>query len=168
MPVISNTSPILNLAIIGKLQLLREQFGEIIIPVAVHAELRLDNAFPGSEIVQKAIDDKWIKIVAVSNRALADVLRHELDNGEAEAIALAQELKATMLLLDERDARKIARQLCLPVVGVVGILLKAYRAKKIEDVSRVFDELKSKAGFYLADDVLGQIEIITKNSGEKK
>lgn len=161
MPVISNTSPILNLAIIGKLWLLHEQFGEIIIPAAVHAELRLSETLPGGEIVQKAIDEKWIKMLTVSNRSLVDILKHELDDGEAEAIALAKENNAKMVLLDERDARKVARQLHLSVTGVVGILLKAYREKTIADLSSVLNELKTKAGFYIADDVLDQIKTMS-------
>jgi len=161
MPVVSNTSPILNLAIIGKLWLLNEQFGEIVIPAAVHAELRLSETLPGNEEIQRALDAEWIKIVAVSNQGLADILGHELDNGEAEAIALAQELKAHMVLLDERDARKAARQLHLPVTGVLGILLKAYQAKAITDMTSVLEDLQSKAGFYVADDILDQIKLIT-------
>ena len=161
MPVISNTSPILNLAIIGRLWLLNEQFGEIVIPVAVHTEFRLSETIPGSEEIQRALDAKWIKIVAVSNHGLADILRHELDNGEAEAIALAQELNAHMVLLDERDARKAARQLHLPVIGVLGVLLKAYQAKAITDMPSVLEDLQSKAGFYLANDILDQIKLIT-------
>ena len=57
MPVVSNTSPIMNLAIIGELSLLRDQFGEVLIPGAVLEELRVEENLPGSQIVCDALKD---------------------------------------------------------------------------------------------------------------
>lgn len=89
MPVVSNTSPILNLAIIEQLSLLRDQFGEIWIPAAVVEELRVGEDLPGSQVVRKAIDAGWLRIEDVKEQAVPRVLQRSLDRGEAEAIALA-------------------------------------------------------------------------------
>lgn len=118
MPVVSNTSPILNLAIIGHLNLLRQQFGEIQIPAIVLQELKISEARPGSQVIQDAIASGWIQLQPVENQALVQVLRQTLDGGEAEAIALALEQSAQWLLLDERDGRKVAKSLGLQVTGV--------------------------------------------------
>jgi hypothetical protein len=88
MPVISNTSPILNLAIVDRMKLLRQQFGEILIPHAVLDELKVNEELPGSQAIREAISSGWIQIQAVSNEPLAQLLKQTLDRGEAEAIAL--------------------------------------------------------------------------------
>lgn len=102
MPVVSNTSPILNLAIVGQLDLLRQQFGQIQIPPAVLDELKIDEERPGSRPIQAAIAAGWIQVQPVSNQSLVQLLWQSLDGGEAEAIALALELQAEWILLDER------------------------------------------------------------------
>lgn len=94
MPIVSNTSPILNLAIIHQLDLLRQQFARILIPPAVLAELRVETDFPGAQAVRQAIQDRWLGVVELKNVHLAHALALELDGGEAAAIALAIELKA--------------------------------------------------------------------------
>jgi uncharacterized protein len=68
----------------------------------------------------------WLRVKPVENVAFAQVLARELDRGEAEAIVLAIEMGADRILLDERDARQLAKALRLPVTGVLGILLSAY------------------------------------------
>jgi hypothetical protein len=115
MPVVSNTSPILNLAIVGKLDLLRQQFGQIQIPPTVLEELKIDEDRPGSQPIKAAIAAGWIQVRSVSNQPLVQLLRQTLDGGESEAIALALELQAEWTLLDERDGRKVAKSLGLQV-----------------------------------------------------
>jgi hypothetical protein len=87
MPVVSNTSPILNLAIIDRLDLLRQQFAQIQIPPAVLDELKIDGDRPGSQPIQAAIVAGWIQVQSVSNQPLVQLLRQTLDGGEAEALA---------------------------------------------------------------------------------
>jgi hypothetical protein len=107
MPVVSNTSPILNLAIVARLDLLRQQFGQIQIPPAVLDELKIDEERPGSQPIKAAIIAGWIQVQPVSNQTLIQLLKQTLDGGEAEAISLALELPAEWLLLDQRDGRKV-------------------------------------------------------------
>jgi predicted nucleic acid-binding protein len=159
MRVVSNTSPILNLAIIGRLTLLKDQFGTVHVPKAVQDELRLQEDRPGSESIRKALNDGWIVVTAVSNIGMRDVLRVELDGGESEAIALASETKAELILLDERDARRVTASLKMKTTGVLGILLKAYRMKAISatDLSHALEDLKTKAGFHLSAEIIAAV-----------
>jgi hypothetical protein len=120
MPVISNTSPRLNLAIVDHLFLLPQQFGQIIIPEAVLAELKINDDLPGSSVLKTAVDEGWLVVKAVENQALMNLLRRELHQGESDAIALAVELSADKVLLDEKEARRVARALNLSITGIVG------------------------------------------------
>ncbi len=157
MPVVSNTSPILNLAIVGQLDLLRLQFGQIQIPPAVLDELKTDEARPGSTSIQAAIADGWIQVRPINNQTLAQLLTQTLDKGEAEAISLALELQAEWILLDERDGRKAAKSLDLQVVGVLGVLLRAKASGEISSLQSVIANLTSKAGFRIAPELLVKI-----------
>lgn len=74
MLVVSNTSPLLSLAIIGQLSLLREQFVEILIPPAVLAELRVDERLPGSAALREALDASWLRVEEVEDRPFVQLL----------------------------------------------------------------------------------------------
>ena len=100
MLVVSNTSPILNLAIIGQLALIRQQFGQVQIPLAVLAELKVFEDRPGSKEIQAAVDMGWIEVQEVSSQLSVLLLQQVLDQGESEAITLAVDLKADRILLD--------------------------------------------------------------------
>lgn len=93
MPIVSNTSPILNLAIVNQLVLLHQQFGEILVPNAVLDELKVSEERPGSQTIREAIASGWIQSRDVSNEPLTQLLKQTLDRGEAEAIALALSLR---------------------------------------------------------------------------
>jgi len=142
MPVVSNTSPILNLAVIERLALLSDRFGEVWVPPDVLKELRPEEDLPGSRAVREAREAGWLQVKAVKDQPLAQVLRRELDKGEAEAIALALEVKAEWTLLDERDARRVAKQLGLKVTGVLGILLRARREGKLPSLQQAMEQLR--------------------------
>jgi len=157
MPVVSNTSPILNLAIIGELSLLRDQFGEILIPRAVLEELRVEENLPGSKNVRDAIKAGWIRIETVKQDPLVRAMQRDLDKGEAEAIALAMQVNARWVLMDERDGRKAARSMKLKVVGVLGILLKARHEGRLMSLEQAMDKLRDKAGFYIREDLYSEI-----------
>lgn len=123
MTVISNTSPITNLAAVNQFALLQQLYGNIIIPKAVYDELTgLGSKIPGANAVKNS---SWIQTQKVTNQILVTSLKQELDIGEAEAITLAIQLKANLLLLDERRGYEIACSLGLKVTGVLGILIAA-------------------------------------------
>ena len=164
MPVVSNTSPILNLAIIGQLDLLREQFAEVLIPPAVLTELKPQINFPGSASVQRALETQWLRVVELTDVHLSQALMLELDNGEAAAIALALELDIRQILIDERDGRTKAKALGLQPVGVLGILLRAKRDGALNSVEPAAHALRQEAGFFIAEDLL---EAILVEAGER-
>ena len=115
MSVVSNASPLINLARIGKLTLLHDLYGELIVPEAVWQEAVVEGAEqPGADEVESAT---WIKTQAATNRQLVNALQQDLDAGEAEAIALTLEIGAELLLMDEHLGRETARHLGLCYVG---------------------------------------------------
>ncbi|MEP0870590.1 DUF3368 domain-containing protein [Trichocoleus desertorum AS-A10] len=157
MPVVSNTSPILNLAIVNQLILLHHQFDEILIPEVVLDELKINEERPGSQNIREAISAGWIRTQSVGNQTLIQLLNQTLDQGESEAIALAIELQADWLLLDEREGRKVAKSLGLKVTGILGVLLRAKQIGELQSLQPVIDDLTNKAGFRIAPDLLAQI-----------
>ncbi len=149
MSIVSNASPLINLARIGKLSVLQELYGELIIPGAVWQEIVVEGAGqPGADEV-KAAD--WIKQRAVTNRQLTQALKQELDAGEAEAIALALEIGADLLLMDEHLGREVARHLGLRYTGLIGVLIEAKRKGFITSVKPCLDQLRDIAGFRLSE-----------------
>ena len=151
MPVVSNTSPILNLALIERLSLMRTQFSTVFIPKGVLEELRVNENLPGSKKILDALDSRWLQVEEVKDSSMLRILKRELDAGEAETIALALEKRAKLVLLDESEARRMAKAAGLKVTGVLGILLLAYRQKQIPSLRTEMEFLREKAGFYIAD-----------------
>jgi uncharacterized protein len=150
MLVASNTSPICNLAIIGRLNLLYIQFGEIRIPGAVKNELDRLSHVNASMDVQQAVREGWIKPQALKNDTVARLLRATLDPGEAAAIALALEVSADLILLDERDGRIAAERAGLRVTGLLGVLLRAKKDGQIQAVRPEVEALRARARFFVS------------------
>ena len=150
MPAVSNTSPLLNLAIVDQLHLLRQQFPELLIPPAVREELRADEQRLGSSLLRAALDDGWLRVVELDNPAAAQAFGEQVDRGEAEAIALALQLKASPVLIDERDGRTLATGLGLQVTGLLGILLRARLSGDLAALAPVLDALEAAADFRLS------------------
>lgn len=151
MIVVSNTSPITNLAAVGQLDLLRKIFGRVIVPDAVVQELTAGGvAWPGAVELAQA---DWIRVEDVREQYLVDALRLELDYGEAATIVLALQTDAELILLDEQAGRTAARYLGLEVMGVVGILLRAKQHGYIPQVRPLLDALRHQAGFFLSAQV---------------
>jgi predicted nucleic acid-binding protein len=92
---------------------------------------------------------EWIQKTEVVNRALVTALELELHSGEAEAIALAIELNADLLLLDERQARIVASCFGLKFTGILGILIESKHKGIISAVKPVLDDLIAIAGFWI-------------------
>lgn len=145
--VVSDTSPLINLAAIGHLDLLRALYGTVHIPSAVHREITRFEEQPGAEAVQ-SLD--WITSQACPRPHLATALREELDAGEAEAIALAVDAEA-LLLIDERDGRRAASRLGVSRLGLLGVLVKAKRKGHLTAVRPLLRALGQDAGFWMSD-----------------
>ena len=147
----------MNLSIIGYHFLLQEQFGEIWVPSAVLQELRLGDRFPGWKNIQDGLDAGWIRVQKVDDEAFVQVLREDLDIGEAEAIALALQIKADRVLLDERDGRRVARLSGLKTTGVLGILLQAKYEGWVGSLKDVMKRLQTECGFRIGSSLFAEV-----------
>ena len=145
---ISNTSPLLNLDVIGRLELVQAQFEHVVVPPAVVEEFRFEEGRPGSSVLRQAVDE-WITVLRPSDEALVRTLRQDLDQGESEAIALAVEKEADLILLDEREGRRRARNLGLEITGALGVLARADREGEVDSLSDALDRLENEAGFWI-------------------
>ena len=144
MIVVSDTSPILNLAATNKLHLLRDLYGDIVIPPAVGQELGRN----GIEL-----EASWTRVVAAEDQNEVATLREQLDPGEAEAIVVAGELDAGLLLVDEKRGRRIATDRGLEVTGLLGVLAEAKARGLILRCQPVLEEMIRVAGFWVGDDL---------------
>jgi uncharacterized protein len=150
MVIVSDTTTISNLFLIDKLWLLEKLYQKILIPKTVYDELeRLEEG--NKRNIDKIKESNWIEVVAVKENDLISVLLMTLDKGEAEAIALAKELKADLLIIDELKGRKCAKQLHLNIIGLIGILLLAKQKGLIKSIKEILIELQEKAGFWISE-----------------
>jgi uncharacterized protein len=153
MRVVSNTSPISNLAIIGRLDVLLRQFETIRIPGAVRRELARLEHQAGSQSIKQALSQGWIQVEAETASDLARNLASSLDAGEAEAIALASQSAADLLIMDESAGRAAARNLGITMTGTLGVLLKEKRAGRLSSIREEMDRLVADAGFFISGSV---------------
>ncbi|HIE02781.1 MAG TPA: DUF3368 domain-containing protein [Thiotrichaceae bacterium] len=147
MIIVSNTSPIINLANVEQLELLNQLYGDITIPQAVFHEITVIGA--GKAGAQEVETLSWFFTRAVQNTTVVNSLRSELDAGEAEAIALALEIKADLLLMDERRGCVMAQQMDVACSGVLGVLINAKHRGLISAVKPILDDLIAIAGFWV-------------------
>ena len=146
MIVVSDTSPLTALITIGRADLLPLLFGRVIIPPAVREEL----------LREHSILPAWLEVAAPTTIPLA-VAEARLDAGETQSIALALELRADTVLMDERLGRRVAQALGLRPTGVLGCLVLAKRDGHLSAVSTVMTELQSLAGCWFDDKLITAI-----------
>lgn len=150
MAVVCDASPLIALASVGHLHLLRELFDEVHVPPAVWEEVVRGETHG----VQSLTSEHWIRVTEAPDDSQLLVLRNEMDPGEAEAIALAVWLAADLILLDEIRARKLAIYLGFRVMGVLGILGEAKAMGLITAIRPLLDRMlalvlfRLKAGLY--------------------
>jgi predicted nucleic acid-binding protein len=149
---VTNTTPIIALALIGELDLLQRLYSQVAIPPAVQQEVLAGGpGAVGSAELQRAA---WLRVVRLQDPQRAEMLS-DLDRGEAEAIALAQELNADLVLIDERMARRHAERLGLKLSGTLGVLLRAKSLGLIPSVSPLVERLL-RGGIRLSESVVAE------------
>jgi predicted nucleic acid-binding protein len=152
--VVSDTSPVLSLARIGRLEILRSLYDEVLIPTAVYEELgAATRRFPQIDLA--AIP--WLTVTSARDRRRVQELRAELDLGEAEAIVLALERHAELLLVDERRGRRTALEAGLTVTGLIGVVVQAKRAGVVTAARPVLDELIHTARFWIGPALYAEV-----------
>lgn len=162
MLVVSDTSPICNLAVIGRLELLRLRYGSVRIPPAVARELSALSHSRGRAEINAALQTEWLLVDAASSEIR---LTHSLDAGETEAIRLALAVKAERLLMDEKRGRQAARLNGLTVSGVLGELLDARLKGVIPNLSEELKRLRVQAGFFVDEEIEA---VILSQAGERR
>ncbi|MBD2484318.1 DUF3368 domain-containing protein [Planktothrix sp. FACHB-1365] len=162
MKAVSNSSVLIALSSIGQLELLNQRFSDgVFIPQAVWKEVvETGSGRPGANQVANA---SWLTICPVNNLNLVSLLRLELDEGESEAIALSLEQPNSAILLDEKNARGVAKRMNLSPLGTVGILIWAKQNRLISTLKEQLDALQTVGKFRLSYSVYQEA---LKNVGE--
>jgi len=140
-----NASPLINLAKIGRLNLLNDIFGKIVVPSAVLGEI---SGLDISEVVFTTLN--------IENRVAVQSLLGKLHDGEVEVIVGVQEIKADFAVLDDLDGRKYAMNIGLSVIGTLGILQRAKRLGLIVDLACDIAQLRN-LGMYMSDSLVQKI-----------
>lgn len=139
--ILSNSSPLIYLAKLGKLGILKELFKEIIIPKEVYEEVVIkgkEEKFFDALKVENSVKEGWLKVREVVIDKEIEILAPEIDLGEIELISLARKLNPHLILIDDASARTIAESFGFNVKGTLYILLTAYK-KKIIDKTEIRD-----------------------------
>lgn len=148
MIVVADTSPLNYLILLRRAEILLEIYGHIVVPTAVLAELR----HPGAPHLVRnwaAAPPHWLEVIQVQR--IDSTLASELGDGEREAISLALELHADLILIDERVGRRAAEARRLPLAGTLAVLLRA-ALRNLVDFRAVLQEVQ-QLGFRVSRDV---------------
>lgn len=154
MIVVSDTSSINYLALMGLQELLPKLFGEVVVPPAVVRELSAGVSI--HPVIGAALDAEWLLVKDLIGPGLPEDVRRSLDPGEAEAIALAIEMQAT-LLIDDLDGRNYAMSIQLPVLGTLGVLAMARRNALVGPLAPLIDRLIRELGFRASPKIINGV-----------
>ncbi len=157
MFVVSDTSVVSNLAIVGLLDVLKNQCGSVVIPTAVEHELSLLDREVARSAIQNALVDGWLKVMPLTADESAFALTLKLDPGESEAISLAKARGATLLCMDERRGRAKAKELGLPMVGIMGLLLREKKEGRIDSVQPHLFALMEQSNFFMSASLMSEV-----------
>ncbi len=157
-----DTGPLVYLAQLDRLDLLQQGADEILVPPAVLQEVSAKPDLSASMIADAG--RTWLRCETPRDQKMLEVLKRDLDAGEAEAIALAYERSADRTIMDDLAGRRCARKLGLPLVGTLGLLLAARLKGELPSLKSEVEKL-SGAGFYVSDRLL---EEVLRAAGEIK
>lgn len=147
MIIVADTTPLSELAKVGHLNLLRDVFGQVTIPQEVYREVTT-GSHPAVAEVKSAT---WIQVRSISDMQKLSILQKStnLDLGECAAIILAKEIQASQILLDDLDARRVAKARNLSVIGTIGTLILAKQRGTIASIKVILDDL-IEGGTYIS------------------
>ena len=152
--VIVNSTPIIALSAVDRLNLLKDLYGTIIIPSAVSNEIRAKNKSKAQ--TQLEISSDWIQVKDIVNEAQKQTFRTQLHEGEVEVLILGQELSADLLIIDDYTARKYAKYHGFNVIGTVGIFLLAKSKGFVREIKPLVDDLISN-GIFISSRLYAEI-----------
>jgi uncharacterized protein len=161
LKVVCDSTVLIGLAKIRKIELLQLIFREVFIPDAVFNEVvTRGKGRPG---VREIANASWVKRETIKDRRTVEMLVSELGQGEAEVLVLGKELNADWLIIDDERARAAAASAGFNIIGLAGILLLAKQMKFVPSVKPLLDDLRSK-NFRLSDKIHKEV---LKKAGEK-
>jgi len=157
--IVVNSTPLIILGNIDGLKILKELYGEIIIPRAVFEEVtsKADNAK-----LNLSQNLSWIKVLEVQDKSNRKMYQAKLHDGEVEVMMLANEVSADLLIIDDNAAKRTAKFLGFTVTGTLGVILKAKSEGIIPQVKPIVDEML-RQGFYISPKI---IETVLKTANE--
>lgn len=163
MAVISNTSPVIILAKIGRLGLIKSLYNELMMSPSVKVEVVDKGKELGAKDaleIENAIKEEWIKVVKLtkkqSQQAKGLVDETKIGLGEAEALVLARDKRA-LVILDDKEARAIAKGWKLEYTGTVMVLYEAF-VKRLMSFDELIEDLSKTAKImWISTDVITEI-----------
>lgn len=139
MIIVSNSTPLISISKIGKINLLRDLFGQVFIPEAVYNEVAVQGQGRAGWNLPS-----YIEVKHITNAMASQFLQSQLDYGESEAIVLAKEMHAELLIMDEKKARRIAKLNGITVIGTLGVLQKAKEEGILKSMKECMDEMMQR------------------------
>jgi hypothetical protein len=153
--IVSNTTPISNFLHLGQMEILKTIFKELHVPMAVHSEI--ETFFSGDHQWQRCLVEDFILKTEVQTSPKIQELMIHLHMGEAEALCLCIENNAKLCLLDDKDARIIARLNKIPISGTLGVLMRAKKMGIIESVKEPMDRLRTDHHYWINDAMYNKV-----------
>lgn len=154
--IVSNSSCLIILDKLGKLELLEELYTKVVIPASVK-----------NEVFKSKVKPYWIEVAEINQPIAPRILKKTLGAGESEAISLSLELNADLLIIDDLGARKVAQELGIKITGVVGILLTAKKMSLIPEIKGLLDDML-KHGFRISKTVYDEaLKLAHENKNAK-
>lgn len=138
-----NTTPIISLAAIERLDIFQSLFGKIIVAEAVYTEIKAKQGYAYHEV-----DSDFIEVQMIQGQLYKDFLLTELDAGEAETIILAKELAADFVIIDENLGYKMANHLGLTAIRTLSVLLKAKEKGLVTELKPLMNKMIEKGRWY--------------------
>lgn len=158
--VVVNTTPFIALCHVNRLEILKELYGQVIIPDAVYREISVKSDSVCKKMVDEAHD--WIHIESIQDQLAKTMYKTQLHDGEVEVMILSKELAADVVIIDDANAKKHAKYLGLPVPVTLEVLIKAKQNGFIKELKPILLQLKEK-GIYISQNL---VELCLKQAGE--
>lgn len=151
LKVVVNTTPLIALSYVGKLDILKELYCEIIIPEAVYKELSVKQESICKKAVDRSLD--WIRVEKIQNQMAKSMYKTQLHDGEVEVMILSKEIDADVVIIDDANAKKHAKYLQLPVTGTLGVLIKAKQLGYVDELKPIL-HCMIENGIYISQNLV--------------
>lgn len=153
---VSNSGPLMALAKLNRLSVLKKLFQEVLIPQAVYEETvirGMTQGYPDALAIKLFLERQGWQAVYVDHHGInKDLLKEKLDWGENESIQLAMNVKDAVLLIDDGEAREVARKQGVRTKGTIGILVEAFekRLMDLEDIDLLLDQIQARDDIWIS------------------